>query len=233
MRRGKLIVFEGIDGSGKLTQAKLLVRRLKREGFKAAAVDFPRYGNLSASFVEAYLRGEFGKATAVKPEVASLFYALDRYAASFSLRRLLSKGVILVADRYTSSNIGHQGGKLIKNPARWRAYIRWIDTLEYVMLGIPRPDQIFLLQTDPSFSRRTAQQRSHAKERNVEHSVKKGKDIHEKDIAHLRAAAASYRRFAREFPRGVRAITVAESGKFLSKEKIHEMIWKEVRRLVR
>lgn len=233
MRRGKLIVFEGIDGSGKLTQAKLLVRRLKREGFRVAAVDFPRYGNPSASFVEGYLRGEFGSAAAVKPEVASLFYSLDRYAASFSLRRLLSKGVILVADRYTSSNIGHQGGKLMKNPARWRSYIRWLYELEYTILRIPRPDQIFLLETDPAFSHRIATSRTNAKERNVEHSIKQGKDIHEKNLAHLRAAAASYERFAREFPRGLRAMRVAERGKFLPKEKIHEMIWNKVRRLVR
>ena len=94
--KGKLIVIDGSDGSGKATQTALLVERLKKEGKNVEVFDFPQYGNWSAVFVEKYLRGEFGSMKEVNPYTASLFYALDRYAASFKLKKLLEDGYTII-----------------------------------------------------------------------------------------------------------------------------------------
>src|SRR4030042_567274 len=111
---GKFIVLEGLDGSGKSTQSKLLVKRLKQEGHEVEIIDFPRHGEKPAWLVDKYLRGEYGTVKEVGPYRASIFYACDRYDAGFQIRNWLKEEKIVIADRYLASNIGHQGGK-IKN----------------------------------------------------------------------------------------------------------------------
>ena len=117
------IVFEGIDNSGKSTQCRLLLEHLKKEGYKVEMIDFPQYGKKSAALIEEYLSGKYGSASEVSPYVASIFYACDRYDASFKIRQWLKEGKIVVADRYVGSNIGHQGGK-IKNKDERLKFIR-------------------------------------------------------------------------------------------------------------
>src|SRR3989338_7021246 len=111
-KRGIFIALEGTDGSGKTTQFKLLVEALRSRGLKVATVDFPQYGQPSAFFVEYYLNGRYGGASKVGPYRASLFYALDRFQAAASIKKLLSQGKIVLANRFTLSNAGHQGGKI-------------------------------------------------------------------------------------------------------------------------
>src|SRR5580700_9400291 len=108
---GKFIVIEGTDGSGKGEQTIRLVKRLKDSGQAVTPFDFPRYMEASAWFVSQYLNGSFGTIEEVGPRTASLFYALDRYAASPDIRAALARGETVVSNRYVGSNLGHQGSK--------------------------------------------------------------------------------------------------------------------------
>ena len=112
MPAGKFIVIDGTDGSGKTTQLALLKERLEKEGHSVAIVDFPQYNTKSAGAIEEYLSGKYGSAEEVGPYKASVFYAVDRYDASFNLRRALEEGKIVLANRYLSASLGHQGGKI-------------------------------------------------------------------------------------------------------------------------
>src|SRR5580698_5506947 len=136
---GKFIVIEGTDGSGKGEQTIRLVKRLKDSGMAVAPFDFPRYAEPSAWFVSRYLNGKFGTITEVGPKTASLFYALDRYAAAPDIRAALAAGTIAVSNRYVGSNLGHQGSKF-DDPAERQEYFKWNYDLEYVINGIPKPD---------------------------------------------------------------------------------------------
>ena len=106
------IVIDGTDGSGKATQTQLLVEKLKSLGFDVEIADFPQYGQKSAGLVEEYLNGVYGSAQDVGPYRASILYAVDRYAASFKIKKWLEEGKIVVSNRYVSANMGHQAGKI-------------------------------------------------------------------------------------------------------------------------
>jgi thymidylate kinase len=112
----KLIVIEGTDGSGKSTQTKLLETSLIQMGHSVKCFDFPRYGEGSAALVKDYLNCKFGSAEEVGPFAGSIFYAVDRYAASFEIKKALVEGQVVLCNRYVSANMGHQAGK-IKDPA--------------------------------------------------------------------------------------------------------------------
>jgi dTMP kinase len=122
---GKLIVLDGTDGSGKATQLELLKKRLEEEGFEVVTADFPQYNKKSAGLVEEYLSGKYGEAEAVTPYQASIFYAVDRFDARAQLRQWLAEGKIILANRYVSANMGHQGGK-IKNALERKAFFNWL-----------------------------------------------------------------------------------------------------------
>ena len=128
---GKLIVFEGIDGSGKSTQSALIKDRLKNEGIEFFPVTFPRYSEPSSALIRMYLGGEFGEnPDSVNPYAASCFYAVDRYA-SFQIdwRQKYEAGGLVIADRYTTSNAIHQGSKLPENERQ--AFFKWLYSFEF------------------------------------------------------------------------------------------------------
>jgi len=212
------IVFEGIDNSGKSTQCRLLLEHLEKEGYEAKMIDFPQYGKKSAALIEEYLSGKYGSASEVSPYVASIFYACDRYDASFKIRQWLKEGKIVVADRYVGSNIGHQGGK-IKNRDERLKFIRWVYDLEYNIFKIPKPDITFILKVSPELSMKLA-------------SRKKESDIHERDLTHLRDAFNSYIEAAKMFPQDFVIIECLKENKFLPKEEIHKKIWEFVKKLL-
>src|SRR4030042_2267814 len=136
---GKFIVFEGLDGSGKSTQSKLLVNHFKKERHKTIKIDFPQYGTRVAGLVEEYLNGKYGGSEEVGPYRAAIFYACDRYDASFKIKKWLKEGKIVIANRYVTANMGHQGGK-IANPLERKNYFSWLYELEYEIFNIPKPD---------------------------------------------------------------------------------------------
>ncbi len=225
---GKFIVFEGLDGSGKSTQTKLMVKRLKQEGYNSVAYDFPQYGKKSAGLVEEYLNGKYGTSEDVGPYRASLFYACDRYDASFKIRKWLDQGKILICDRYLASSVGHQGGK-IKDKKERKKFLKWLYELEYKIFGIPKPDITFILKTSPVFSRKLSPKiTDKEKKRKRElYLGKKKRDIHEKDLDHLTLALQSYLEAAKEFPKDFEIIECLENNKLLSPEIIHQKIWKK------
>ena len=222
--RGKLIVIEGGDGSGKATQTCLLIEKLKNKGKNVISVDFPRYGNWSAVFVEKYWRGEFGTAKSVNPFVGSIFYALDRYAASFDIKKLLEDGVHVVANRYTTSNMGHQAGK-IKDKKEREKFLKWLEDLEFRIFEIPKPDLVVFLHVPAEIGQKLVEEKGHR-----DYIGGDKKDLHEKDINHLKEAEQAYLEVAEKF--GWKKIECVKNGKLLSKEDISERVWKVVEKFL-
>ena len=144
MSKGRLLVIEGLDGSGKATQAKLLAAHLAESGRRVMEITFPDYESDSSALVKMYLSGQFGdKPDDVNPYAASSFYAVDRYA-SYKTKwgSFYEAGGIVIADRYTTSNAVHQCSKL--PPEQWDDFLRWAFDYEYRLLGLPAPDAVFI-----------------------------------------------------------------------------------------
>ena len=160
MTKGKFIVIDGTDGSGKKTQMDLLVEKLTKQGHKVKTADFPQYGNWSAKFVEKYLQGEFGTLDKIGAKKASLFYALDRYAASFQIRNWLNLGIHVISNRYTSANKGHQVGKVKTNAERLKI-LEWLNDLEYGILEIPKPNLTLFLHMSPEIGQQLVDKKGH------------------------------------------------------------------------
>lgn len=222
---GRLIVIDGTDGSGKKTQAEILVDRLKKEGFDVEIADFPRYGERSAALVEDYLDGKFGSAKDVGPYRASIFYACDRYAASFKMREALQQGKIVVCNRYASSNMGHQAGK-IKDIIEREKFLTWLDDLEFNIFSIPKPDLNILLYVPPEKGQELA-----SKKWNSAYVRGDSKDIHEQDLDHLKEAAESYMYVAKKF--GWTIIDCMQGTQLLAIDSVSELIWEKVAPLLR
>jgi len=222
---GKLFVIDGNDGSGKRTQAKRLVAHLEDEGIPTAIADFPQYGQKSAGLVENYLSGKYGSSSEVDPKVASVFYAVDRFDASFRIREDLKNGKFVVCNRYVSASMGHQAGKIKDRIAR-RAYIQWLEELEFNIFKIPRPDATVLLHVPPH----VAEGLAGAKKPGEFFGRIKG-DIHESDAKHLINADKAFLEVAKE--KGWKIIECVRDGKILPVEEIHGMVWAEVRNTLR
>ena len=224
MPRGKFFVFEGIDGSGKSTQVALLAKYLKKKGYKVEKMHFPQHEEKSAGLVDEYLSGKYGEADEVGPYVASVFYACDRYDASFKIRKWLAEGKIIISDRYVVSNIGHQGGK-ISNKKAWRKYVDWLYDLEYNIFKIPKPDYTFVFKVLPGLSHEmVGKLTKHQRKQKKESYLKGKKDIHEKNIHHLQDALRSYLWVAEVFPKEFKVIECTDGKQFLSPQTIHQNI---------
>lgn len=233
-KKGKFFVFEGIDGCGKSTQTKLLAEFFRGKGFEVEKIDFPQHGEKSSGLVDEYLNGKYGEAKNVGPYIASVFYACDRYDASFKIRKWLSEGKIVISDRYLVSNIGHQGGK-IKNINSWRKYVKWLYDLEYNLFKIPKPDYTFILKTSAEFSLKLSNKITDTKKQERRKSYlgnDKNQDIHEKDKSHLVNALNSYIRASKEFPRDFKVVECLEKGELLSPEIISGKIIKIVNKIL-
>lgn len=231
MEKGKFFVFEGIDGCGKSTQTKLLAEYFSKKGFKVEKIDFPQHGERSSAMVDDYLTGKYGSSSEVSPYVASIFYATDRYDASFKIKKWLSEGKIVVSDRYVVSNVGHQGGKMIKNKKEWQKYVNWLYNLEYNIFGIPKPDYTFILKTSPGFSLKLSNNITDTVKQNRRKAYlgdSKKQDILEKDKNHLRDALNSFLTVAKEFPKDFKVIECLNDGALLAPEIINQKVVKIV-----
>jgi dTMP kinase len=221
---GKLIVIEGTDGSGKETQSRRLLERLAEAGIPTAYFDFPRHGEKPAAMVDNYLNGKYGPAAEVGSKAASVFYAVDRYDASFEIRKNLEEGKIVICNRYVSANMGHQGGKIKDRTAR-KEYLGWLEDLEYNIFGIPKPDLVVLLYVPYLIGQELV--RNKAKR---DYIVGSNMDIHEADPSHLKDAAVAFLEVAKE--KGWKVIDCAKDGKILPIEEIHKMLWADVQELL-
>jgi dTMP kinase len=187
---GKLIVLEGTDGSGKSTQFQSLCQRLQKDQIPFRNVTFPQYHEPSSALIKMYLGGEFGqKPGDVNAYAASTFYAVDRYASYRKVWQTeYEQGVLIITDRYTTSNAVHQGSKL-QGKAR-KEFFQWLYDLEYVKMGLPKPDMVIYLDMPLELSVQLMRKR--------ECDTQTTADIHERDEAYLSACreaaqdAASY-----------------------------------------
>ncbi len=177
---GKLFVIDGTDGSGKETQSNKLKERFELEGIRYKNVSFPNYNSPSSSLVKMYLNGEFGSnAKDVSAYIASTFYAADRYATyKKELEEFYNNGGIILADRYTTSNMIHQAGK-IKDEEEREQFLNWLFDLEFNIYKIPKPTKVFFLNMPIERVKELIKER----ENKITHSDQK--DIHEKDENHL------------------------------------------------
>lgn len=225
MKKGKFIVIDGTDGSGKATQTELLVKRLKKAGYKVKIFDFPQYGLKSAGLVEEYLNGKYGSAQEVGPYRASIFYACDRYDASFKIRKYLDAGMVVVSNRYVTANMGHQGGK-ITNVVQRKRYFNWLYDLEYKIFGIPKPDLNIILHVDAAIAQKLVDGKG------ARGYTKKKRDLHEKDLKHLRDAEKVYLEIAKSFPK-FSLISCTENGSIMSRERISDMVWEKITKIVK
>lgn len=174
---GKLIVIEGLDGSGKSTQLKLLPERLKAVGIDCKTVSFPDYESDSSALVKMYLGGSFGTApNDVNPYAASAFYTVDRYASyKTAWAEYYNGGGTVVSGRYTTSNAIHQASKLPES--EWTAFLDWLYDFEYNKIAVPRPDKVIFLDMPVDVSQRLLDKRYDA--------LGGKKDIHESDTDYL------------------------------------------------
>jgi dTMP kinase len=184
--KGKLIVIEGTDGSGKGTQTALLAEALKKQGKTVHTVEFPQYGTPGAAMVEQYLNGKLGTAEEVGPYRASLLYAMDRYSKLQDLTTWLENGDIIICNRYVTANMGHQAGKLPQHERD--AFLQWVDNLEYELIGLPRPDAVLLLIMPYKIATKLVEDKGHR-----EYIGGQKKDIHEADQSHLQKAEEAFR----------------------------------------
>ncbi len=216
---GKFFVIEGTDASGKTTQFELLAKRLAAEGYDVVTFDFPQYDKDSSYFVKEYLAGKYGTTNEVGPYTSSVFYAMDRYSARRAIAEALNNGKIVLSNRFTGSNMAHQGTKFT-HPEERRGYFIWLDNFEYQMLGIPRPTASIVLRVDAQTTNQLLHIRAEKDNRKL--------DIHEADIKHLEKSVEVYDDLCTLFPKDFLRVDCVRSKTFMTREQIHKIVWKTI-----
>ncbi len=209
MKKGSLIVIEGIDGSGKTTQIELLRKALASQGEAWEAISFPRYeDNIYGKLVKRYLEGEFGTIKEVNPYLLACVYAGDRLLAEPQIKKWLSEGKIVLVNRYVASSKAHLGANLPES-SREEFFI-WLERLEYETHGMPKEDLTFLLQVDPAQGQKNVL-KSHLS------------DIHEESLIHLKKANQIFLELA-EKEKNWQIIDCMDGKRMRSPEAIHKQI---------
>ncbi len=216
---GKLIVFEGTDGSGKSTQFDLLTKRLEQEGKEFRRLRFPRYDQESSALIRMYLGGQFGSdPAAVNAYAASTFYAVDRYASYLQdWKAPYEAGALFLADRYTTSNAVHQGSKM--PPQEREDFFRWLYDLEFGKMELPKPDLVILMDMPIELTRQLMRRR--------EADTNTQADIHEQNLSYLEQCRESALAAAAHY--GWHVVSGAKDGAIRSIEEIHEEVYQIVR----
>ena len=219
---GKLIVFEGTDGSGKSTQFRLACEALNKQEIQFRTMVFPRYKEESSALVRMYLGGQFGsRPSDVNAYAASTFYAVDRYAGyKQEWGAYYEAGGMMVSDRYTTSNAVHQASKLPEGARE--EYLRWLDEFEYDRLGLPRPDLVLWMDMPIEKTVENLRRRENATNTTA--------DIHEVDTEYLRSCYAAAAQAARFFG-WQRVSCVDKKGALRSMEDIHGEVMRIIAQL--
>jgi dTMP kinase len=221
----KLFVIEGVDGSGKSTQLKLLSEYIIRKGYSCEFLHFPRtdapyFGELISRF----LRGEFGSLNEVDPYLVALLYAGDRRDASEKIRGWLDENKIVLLDRYTYSNIAYQCAKIDDQNSQDKL-MKWILALEFDHFGIPKPDLNFFLDVPFSFTEKKLQSDRAGNDRTY---LKGTRDIHEKSLNFQKKVRDVYLKVARSDDTLVVVDCHDRNGLMQSAEMISSLILKIV-----
>src|SRR3989338_998575 len=228
-KKGKLIVIDGTDGSGKATQTGLLIKHLKRDGYKVKVVDFPEYySNFFGKFIGHCLSEQYYNFVKTHPKIASVLYAADRFESKGKIEKWLQKGYIVVANRYASANQIHQGGK-IANVAKRKKFLKWLDEMEYEVFEIPRPDAVFYLNVPIPVVLKLIRERDGNGRRSY---LGKKKDAHEKDVKFLENSRKSALWLAK-IQKGWIKIECMKGGKLDTRENIHKKIYEKVKKILK
>jgi len=223
VKLGKLIVFEGIDGSGKSTQFDMMCKRLSDDNCQFRRIVFPRYSEPSSALIKMYLAGDFGNdPDSVNAYAASSFYAVDRYASFIrDWRDYYNSGGFILTDRYTTSNALHQGAKIDKDQRE--NFFKWLYDYEFNLIGLPVPDIIIYMEIGIEYAAKRLLQRQ--KETGTY------ADIHENDMLYLKSSIESGEQAATQF--GWHRISCINNGVERNKEDLHEEIYNHVSKLTR
>jgi len=222
--KGKLIVIDGTDGSGKATQVKKIKERLISEGHKVKSLDFPRYyDNFFGNMVGQALKGDYGDWAGIHPKLASVVYANDRAESAPQINQWLEEGNIVILDRYVSSNQIHQGGKIDDENER-KEFMQWLDTMEHDVLGSPRPDAILYLDVSVAITQKLLIAKGNKESKKY---LEGRGDQHENNIEHLEAARESGLKMISENNNWIR-IGCSREGDIFSIDVIHEIIYDKV-----
>ena len=223
MGKGKLIVLEGIDGSGKSTQYRRLCQRMENDKIDYNHIVFPRYDKESSALLRLYLGGAFGTDPGdVNAYTASTFYAVDRFASyRDDWGKIYENGGLILSDRYTTSNAVHQASKLPDGERE--KYLDWLFGFEYGLLGLPEPSLVFYLDVPTELTEKMMREREQATNTKA--------DIHEQDEAYLRACRENAKKVAERC--SWQRIDCSKDGAMRTVEDIHEEIYRRVTELLK
>lgn len=220
--KGKLIVIEGLDGSGKSTQEELLKKKLADINIKVNFIKLPNYDDPACDLVKMYLSGRFGSDPSdVNAYAASSFFAVDRYVSyNCYWKEAYLNGEVFLADRYTTSNAYHQLTKTDKND--WDSYLEWLEDFEYNKMGIPKPDAVIYLDMPIEVSQKLMTSRYNGDDSK--------KDIHEKNVAYLQSCREAADYACKKL--GWTRVICGENGEPFPVENISEKVFAAVLRLL-
>jgi len=225
MKKGKLIIIEGIDGSGKATQTHLLYKKLKKSGANAEMLDFPQYKTFFGKLVASYLKNQFGK---ISPYLASVLYAANRMEYKDKLVKWLNEGKVVVLNRYVSSNQIHQAAH-IDNRSERNQFVNWIGKMEYEVIGMPRPDLVLFLNVPVELSYKMIEKKNKLARAYIQGSKR---HILESDLEHQQSALKqSFEMLEKHYKWA--QINCSKDGKLLPKETISALIWQHVSKLIK
>ncbi len=212
MARGKLIVLDGTDGSGKETQTQLLENKLVSEGITVIKYTFPNYQTFFGKMITEYLEGGYGSTIRIHPKMASILYAFDRFKFAAEIKEHLEMGKYVICDRYVESNMAYQQAKLPEDQRK--IFSDWLNNLEHKELEIPESDAVIFLKVPPEISSSNM-------------SNRKKLDGHEQDIIYQHKVLDSYSSLADSSDKW-KIIDCTINGKMRSREDIHREIYDSI-----
>lgn len=228
-KKGKLIVIDGVDGSGKATQINFLIKHLRKDGRKVKVIDFPDYySNFFGKFIGHCLSEQYYNFVKIHPKIASVLFAADRFESRDKIKKWLKDGNIVIANRYASANQIHQGGKIASTKKR-ESFLNWLAEMEYEVFKIPKPDVIFYLSVPIPVVLKLIRARNKKADRGY---LGKKKDVHEKDVNFLENSRKAALWLAKT-QKGWIKIECAKGGVLDTRENIHKKIYEKVKKVLK